>query len=309
MIEQRIFFYWEGPRMPSIYRNSIDYIAAMHPEYEVQVAGPELARPTLRKLAPDLDAVFDRILIPSVKSDIMRMALLHQFGGWYIDCDSRPRIGVTFWDSEHTRLLLNCANVNNKISLMTAFMGGAQHHPFFARALELMGRVIPRRMTHYNVYRSSGPDICLYAATPFLHEPDTRYVEMDYRHIDVIMGKPKGSWTFQEACGIWADDEHPVRFNSQATVGRIDSLEALAFYRTTFARFPQTEAENWRKLMLLAGVQYVQKHGIGAEILDLFIRHVPRSETAAWEALAAQLRETGATASADTLARHLATAA
>lgn len=309
MIEQRIFFYWEGPRMPPIYRNSIDYIAAMHPEYEVQVAGPDLARPTLRKLAPDLDAVFDKILIPSVKSDIMRMALLHQFGGWYLDCDCRPRIGVSFWDSEPTRLLLNCTKVNDKISLMSSFMGGAQHHPFFARALELMGRVIPRRLTHHSVYRSSGPDICLYAATPFLNEPDTRYVEMDYRHIDVIMGKPKGSWTYQEACGIWADDAHPVRINTNVPLARIESLEALAFYRSTFARFPETEAENWRKLMLRAGAHYVHKHGIGDEILELFIRHVPTTETAAWEALANKLRETGAEACAATLARHLDTAA
>lgn len=132
---------------------------------------------------------------------------------------------------------------------------------------------------------------------------------MDYRYIDIIMGHTKGSSTYQECCGIWGDATHPVKLNVQVPLARIESPEALAYFRETSARFPQTETETLRRLMLRAGVHYLHKLGNGREILDLFRTHVPRTEAATWQALAAKLREAGDTASSSALARHPGTPA
>lgn len=291
--------------MPSIYKNSIEYIRATNPGFEVRVVDSTIARDTLKSISPDLDSVFDDILIPAVKSDIMRMAILHKFGGWYIDCDSRPRIGVDFWADSSTELVLNWVDVGGKVSLQNSFLGGKREHDFFVRALTLMGKIIPRRMAHYNVYRSSGPEICLLAATPYVKDSRTNFSEMDYKFIDVIMGHTKGSWTFQECCGIWGNEQNPVKFNGNVPIGRIESLDAFNFFKKTFAKFPKTENENMRNLMVRAGAHYVYKHKISEEVCDLFVKYVPVSMSDAYKKLQEKLKEIGSQNGYERISKHI----
>ena len=291
MIERNLFFYWEGPRLPDIYDNSIRYITAVNPEYEVALVDGTCARDRLKDLAPRLEAIFDDILIPAVKSDIMRMAILHKFGGWYLDCDSRPRVGLDHWGMGDHDLALKYVVVNGKMSVHNSIIGGAAGHGFFAHSLRLMERVVVDRLTHYSVYRSTGPDLCLLSATPFLRAESTRFDPMDYELIDVIQSPHKGTWTFQECCGLWANDTDPVVFRPHVELARIERLDALAYFRRMFDRFAATQADNYKKLMLRAGVHYVHKHGISDEILSLSERFVPNGERAYYNRLHDKLAE------------------
>lgn len=290
-IPRRVFFFWEGGDLPQPYRRNVRYFQEVNPDYDVEVIDSTAALEVVRELSPELFEIFEAIRIPAVRSDIIRMAVLYKHGGWYVDCDTSPRVSLDYWSRSGAKLVLFKVLAANKVAIQNSIMGGTAGHPFFKRSIEIMGRVVGSRSWHYNVYKSTGPAIVMQAASVFAGDPSTLLEEMDYSLVDVISGGTKGSWTYQERCGIWSNEQHPLEFNPNTAVERLESLEAFEYFKKSFEDFPATKAENYRKLLLRCGVQYVRRHGIGKEIAGLSRQYVPAEEVDYHRSLASMMRK------------------
>ncbi|GKX33187.1 MAG: hypothetical protein MnENMB40S_08050 [Rhizobiaceae bacterium MnEN-MB40S] len=128
------------------------------------------------------------------------------------------------------------------------------------------------------MYPNTGPAAILAAAGAYINLGATKYKEADYSYVDVEGDETKGSWTYQEACGILIDDDNPCKFHSSRNVDQIGSLEAFVYFTKMFDRFPQTMANNYRKLLLKAGNHYVMEHKLNNEIVDLSLKYVNPEE-------------------------------
>lgn len=86
-----LFYFWHDPaQIPTAFQKNIRHAAEAFPEWDISVLGDTSAAALLRRDWPDIAAVYDRIWIPAVRSDIARMAALYAYGGWYIDADTIP---------------------------------------------------------------------------------------------------------------------------------------------------------------------------------------------------------------------------
>ena len=72
-IPKRIFFFWEGGKLPERYRKNITYLKAMNPEYDISVVDSRKGKSVIKSISKPLYDVFDDINIPAVKSDIIRV--------------------------------------------------------------------------------------------------------------------------------------------------------------------------------------------------------------------------------------------
>ncbi len=207
------------------------------------------------------------------------MILLYQFGGWYLDCDTKPRCSIDYFEEKGKDLYLFWVKSNKgKLTILGTPIGGASKHPFFLHAAEIFFELLRSRLNNHSVYPNTGPAAILAAAGAFINLGATKYKEADYSYVDVEGDETKGSWTYQEACGILIDDDNPCKFHSSRNVDQIGSLEAFVYFTKMFDRFPQTMANNYRKLLLKAGNHYVMEHKLNNEIVDLSLKYVNPEE-------------------------------
>lgn len=296
-IPRRIFFFWEGKKLPERYRQNIDYLKAMNPEYDIAVVDSRKGKSVIKSISKPLFDIFDDISIPAVKSDIIRMALLYKYGGWYCDCDSSPRVSPDFWSKTGSDLILFSVQENKKRNIQNSILGGVAGHPFFRTAIEIMGHVVCGKHAHYSVYRSTGPVICMQAASRYVAQEGVLVTPIDYELIDVITGGTKGSWVFQERCGIWSNAKSPVVFRGDTALERFESLDAFEYFKDMFDRYPKNRVDNYRKMLRRAGKHYVHKHGISKEITELSERFIIHSNRAYFKELLEVVERCGDSAS------------
>nr|WP_300315914.1 glycosyltransferase [Halomonas sp.] len=267
MIEKNIFFYWSGDKISESYKKNIEFTKLICPQYDVKVVGDEVCRPLVQEYFPDDVWVYDSIGVPAAKSDLARILLLHKFGGWYIDCDTRLRTNIDWWEDENIDLhLFWVKNKKDKTFVNNALIGGKSGHPYFLRAAETIVKLLKSPFHKHSVYNSTGPGAITNAAGKYLKCPETSFSKMEYSMLQVVKDGTKGSWTFQENCGVWYNDDNPPIFNPDVELERIERIDAFNFYCSTFDRFPETRAKNYASLLTRAGVHYLHKHGINDKI-------------------------------------------
>lgn len=293
-VEKNIFFYWTGGQLPELYKKNVDYTKLVNPDYRTLVVDDDFCIPVLSRLVPDAVDLYQKISIPAVKSDIMRMALLYEFGGWYVDCDMRPRVSLDYWASMDFDLYLFWVNNSNKVSIQNCFLGGRAGHEFFRHALNTFFRILEDGGFNYHVYKVTGPDAVLAASGGYLHDAETRFEQMDYAYIDVFGEVSKGSWTYQECCGIVHDRDDPPIIRTNVDLSRIESLTAFEYFVSVFDRYPATQARNYGKLLSRAGVHYVHKHKINDVITELSLKYADHiSDATYFSRLTEKLEEQG----------------
>lgn len=268
-VSNKVFFYWDGPNISSAYERNIEHVRIINPDRDVKVVDDSFCIPILRQIFPEYVSLYKKIVIPAAKSDIMRLVLLYEYGGWYIDCDMRPRTSLDYWDYSNKDLYVFWVLNGNKKTISNNFIGGAAGHPFFKKALKVIFSFLETRFFINSVYHSTGPNAVFCAAGSYLHDSGVEFQEMDYRVIDVIGDKTKGSWTYQENCGIWHDEQNPPKFYPHIPLDRIESQEAFHYFCKVFDEFPENRAENYGRLLQRAGVHYLHKHNFVQEIADL----------------------------------------
>lgn len=274
-IPSKIFFYWDGPNMSSTYERNIEHVRILNSDWDVKVVDDNFCLPILEKNFPEYVSLYKKIVIPAAKSDIMRLALLYEYGGWYIDCDMRPRVTLDYWDYSNKSLYLFWVLNGKKKALSNNFIGAAPGHPFMKKALKIIFSFLEKRFFINSVYNSTGPNAVFCAIGSYVHDRATEFQEMDYSVIDVIGDNTKGSWTYQENCGIWHDEQNPPVFYPHVSLDRIESLDAFHYYCKTFDKYPENRAENYGKLLQRAGVHYLHKHNLIQEISELTEEFLP----------------------------------
>ncbi|MFN0255662.1 glycosyltransferase family 32 protein [Pedobacter ureilyticus] len=79
-IPKIIWMYWEDDAIPLSVQKMIDAIKELHPQHDIHV----LSDKTYNSFLPDLE-IKGQMPIAN-KTDLIRLALLHQFGGIWMDC-------------------------------------------------------------------------------------------------------------------------------------------------------------------------------------------------------------------------------
>jgi len=88
MIPKIISFVWIGPPMPDWARDNIRLFQDMNPEFICRVHGEGALLPFLRPAYKSIEAEADHVW--SRRSDVLRISVLLQYGGWYFDTDFLP---------------------------------------------------------------------------------------------------------------------------------------------------------------------------------------------------------------------------
>lgn len=261
MIEKNIFFFWTGPEITNSLRKNIAWVKAIHPNHSVRVINELQAAEIIKSILPDLGEIYLKIKIPAALSDIARLAIVYKYGGWYLDCDMSPRYSLEHFEKLNKLLYLFWRIDNNKITVPNAIVGGKREHPFFKDALRIIERLILGRVNNYSVFKTTGPIALVPAASVYTNENYTFYENFDYTWFDVVNdGKTKGSWTYQENCGIFNDAEHPCMFNGNTSVERVGSKAAFEYYCKIFAEYPTTQKRNFQVYLRLVAVHLIKNY-------------------------------------------------
>jgi len=90
-IPNYIWFYWTGSDIPHNLALNVNKFKEINPNFRVNIITND---DEILKLAshdfPNIVTLFNKISIPTCKSDIMRLLLLYYYGGIYVDCNTVP---------------------------------------------------------------------------------------------------------------------------------------------------------------------------------------------------------------------------
>ena len=255
------FFLLGWAKYNAAIKKNILYTEAIHPDHKVTVVDSKIVKNILDKYFPDLANVYNDIQIPAAKSDIGRLAILFDQGGWYIDCDMSLRVSVNYFESFRKDLYLFTRIDNNKITAPNAFMGGIKGHRFFSKALNIITRMLINKINNYSVFKTTGPMAVIPAVSEFMRDENVMVQDLDYTLFDVINdGKTKGSWTWMENCGVLINKENPCIFNSNSSIDRIGSIDAFYFYIKIFNMFPETKDRNFKSMLRRLAIHHLDKN-------------------------------------------------
>jgi mannosyltransferase OCH1-like enzyme len=124
---------WFGPPMPVLYRRFAEDWARMHPDWQMRL-WTETNLPTLRN-----QHLFDRAAelcpnhIGQLQSDILRLEVLYEYGGVYLDTDFEPKKSI---DELLRGIECFAAWVTPGVWINNAFMGAVAGHPFIKRLID-----------------------------------------------------------------------------------------------------------------------------------------------------------------------------
>lgn len=90
-IPKQIFFYWTGSKIPEEIKKNVENYKKINNDYQVEIIMDDnLFLDKAKYDFPSLTNLFNKISIPSCKSDIARLLILYYFGGIYVDCNTIP---------------------------------------------------------------------------------------------------------------------------------------------------------------------------------------------------------------------------
>lgn len=143
MIPHTIHFVWIGPEMPDWAADNIRLFRELNTSFNVQVHGEDV-------LLPEFQAGYDAIKgehVLSRKSDLLRVSVLLEHGGWYFDADFLP-IRPLAALYEHYNCFPKCAYVTHGAYLRgrkwiaNGIIGTTPGSPFMLTVYEgILGRI------------------------------------------------------------------------------------------------------------------------------------------------------------------------
>lgn len=269
-MEKNIFYYWTGPKLSDRYERNSKRMQILHPDRKVQIVDDEFCLPLIKKISPKLYEIYNDIKIPAARSDCARLSVLYEHGGWYLDFDMFLRTGISFWEDDGKDLYLQLSvQSNGKVTSPNSIMGGRARHPFFKAALDYIAANLEGKYCHHSVFNATGPTAILAASGPWLKSPKTYFEDFGSGYIDINGDNTKGSWTFQESCGIWANSSTPTTFHDASSVERLGAKGSLDYYIKRFDEFEATKKSNYRKMLTKLAIYYINEQGLGLRVSKL----------------------------------------
>ena len=140
-IPRRISQYWDSGIPPDIERLCEEW-RTRNPDFAYRRYTSATARRRLEEIGPPgAREAFDRAVEPAMKADLLRLALLHNEGGFYIDADDRGLQRLADIDPGDCDLVLyqeDFGTVGNN------FIGAVPRHPVISAALQAAMEAILR---------------------------------------------------------------------------------------------------------------------------------------------------------------------
>ncbi|WP_375281425.1 glycosyltransferase family 32 protein [Pseudooctadecabacter sp.] len=86
-----LFYFWDNlDTLSDRFHDNIRFAMDAYPDWTFALMTDDFGRDLLARDWPEIAAAYDDIWIPACRSDIVRMAALYAYGGWYIDADTLP---------------------------------------------------------------------------------------------------------------------------------------------------------------------------------------------------------------------------
>ncbi len=141
-IPRVIHNYWSNfdgtPSVPDDVASAMARTQAVFSSYAARLWDRAAISALLETLEPSYSALFDRLTIPAMQSDIARLAVLYKFGGLYIDVAIVPQSSAS---SEGLESLIGQSSIvvaesmDNSAQLMNRLILATQQHPLMLDVL------------------------------------------------------------------------------------------------------------------------------------------------------------------------------
>lgn len=144
MIPKIIHQIWVGPyRIPSRERDLIQKVKEAHPDFEHMLWTDE-NRPKLPDVLEEIYQLFGSRKHYTFQADLLRIFLIHEYGGLYLDADFEVREGFVNFDLENHQAFFG--NHYGEVETFTCGTFGAEkNHPIFRHFLDTMVREYPQK--------------------------------------------------------------------------------------------------------------------------------------------------------------------
>lgn len=157
-VPRHIAHYWEGPRSAPVERG----LAAWGRLLPQTLYDAPAARDWLRRHAPALTPLFDRLRLPAARADLFRVALVARQGGVFADLDEYPRHGIDDW-LEGTRAVLVIEEGHG--TLANNFLAAIPGLPLFARLQDRIAAALAATDTPYPWWDTGPAQLTVEAAS------------------------------------------------------------------------------------------------------------------------------------------------
>ncbi|MDO5705370.1 MAG: glycosyltransferase [Paracoccus sp. (in: a-proteobacteria)] len=209
---RNVVYFWDQPlRMPAAFYGNVIHCAHHQPGWQVILLHDSDAPALLDGLDPVLAETYPRIRPPAARSDILRLAFLFRYGGWYIDADSSPIIALDGFDLSRPVMFRR-----DDMSRGDRFC--ANHCLFFDAGHEIPRRCLDRiadnirQKRHlYEVEAFSGPGLLTHVLTEMeypvaaLYSYFTHFVQKDTGRFRSLRLPGSTSWSMEQFFGVLDD--------------------------------------------------------------------------------------------------------
>jgi len=147
-----------GTQPPRKFDDNRKKFQELHPNWEVKLWTDESCQKLLAEDYPWFAPTYDKLKTVIIKVDSMKYAVLHKYGGVYVDMDMIPSFNIeNVTQGTHAMMILDNndekgGNINNN------FMGSVSGHPFFLDMLHTIGSLAELPVRRHNKYADT---LCL----------------------------------------------------------------------------------------------------------------------------------------------------
>lgn len=211
-----ISFYWDDiSTLPLEYKENIEIARSIHFKHKVFVFDSCAGHAEVDKVSSGLSKHYDEIKIPAAKSDIARLAILYNYGGWYLDCDMKLCKDLSVFP-QNKPVFFSRDDLSYERVMNGSMFFPKPNHPLLKDCLRLIEMYLDSGIYNFSVWNCTGPGIInTYLDKYSLRDMAKPYTEFfkdkSTRIAHPVSTGASSTWMFMQAFGIKGDS-----FNSKA---------------------------------------------------------------------------------------------
>jgi mannosyltransferase OCH1-like enzyme len=167
-IPQNILQFWHDKNcVPVEMREAIDGTSVNNPDYRVSLADDEEVRSLLSsKYDTCLLKLYELLRLPASRSDLARLVMLHEFGGFYLDASMQFHISLNEFLVGDPELILvrrddvpKYRDCPDRAHVMGGIIGAPARSPFIAQCITLLVENLVCGTFNTEAWRAAGPGV------------------------------------------------------------------------------------------------------------------------------------------------------
>lgn len=205
-IPPRLIHFWhDSTSIPPHVQGAIDRAVSLHPDYEHVLADDASMVELLRARYGQRElTLYERNAIAASRSDVARLVLLVEYGGFYVDAARILRMPLDTLVEPDTEIFLTMFFG----SPANTIMGAIPRHPVVEDTLRVVLRNLERRRYNHQVIKATGAD-CL-ATTLERHEPVAHVSRAELSRVNVRKATASNGEAEATACW-WMEQVSGIR--------------------------------------------------------------------------------------------------